>query len=92
MKGNATRGLLLDASGTLAWCFPEGDTTRTGAIRDSLANGAESLTPTIWPLELAYALLVGERRKRVSMAQVRSVLRRIGAFPFGGSRASRSCV
>jgi hypothetical protein len=53
----------------------------TEAILDSLANGAEAITPAIWPLEPANALLVGERRKRVSMAQFRSLLRHIGALP-----------
>ena len=81
MKGNAAKRFVLDASGMLAWCPPEEGTIRTEAILDSLANGAEAITPAICPSEPANALLVGERRKRVSMAQVRSVLRRIGALP-----------
>lgn len=81
MKGSATKRFVLDASVTLPWCFPEEGTTRAEAILDSLANGTEAITPAIWPFEVANALLVGERRKRVSMAQVSSVLRRIGALP-----------
>ena len=81
MKGSATKRFVLDASVTLAWCFPEEGTTRTEAILDSLANGAEAITTAIWPFAVANALLVGERRKRVSMAQVSSVLPRIDALP-----------
>ena len=91
MKASASKRFLLDASVTLAWCFQEG-TTCTKAILDSLANGAQAITPAIWPFEVANALLVGERRKSVNMAQVSSVLRRIGAPHFGGSRAIRSSV
>jgi hypothetical protein len=59
MKGNATKRFALDASVTVAWCFPEEGTTRTEAILDSLANGAEAITPAIWPFELANACLSG---------------------------------
>jgi predicted nucleic acid-binding protein len=81
MKGDATKRFVLDASVTLAWCFPEESTTHTEAVLDLLANGAEAITPPIWPFEVANALLVGERRKRVTVAQVTSVLRRIADLP-----------
>jgi len=81
MKGDATKRFVLDASVTLAWCFPEESTTRTEAILDLLANGAEAIAPPIWPFEVANALLVGERRKRVTVAQVTSVLSRIAELP-----------
>jgi hypothetical protein len=50
-------------------------------ILDSLADGAEAITPAIWPFQVVNVLFVGERRKRVSMVHVRSALRRIGALP-----------
>lgn len=81
MKGDATKRFVLDASVTLAWCFADESTAQTEAILDLLANGAEAITPPIWPFEVANALLVGERRKRISVAQVTSVLRRIAALP-----------
>ena len=81
MKGDATKRFVLDASVTLAWCFPEESTTHTEAILDLLANGAEAIAPPIWPFEVANALLAGERRKRVTVAQVTSLLSRIAELP-----------
>jgi predicted nucleic acid-binding protein len=81
MKGDATKRFVLDASVTLAWCFPEESTSYTEAVLDLLANGAEATAPAIWPFEVANALLVGERRKRVTVAQVTSMLSRIAALP-----------
>lgn len=81
MKVAATKRFVLDASVTLAWCFPEEATKGTEAILDSLTDGSEALAPAIWPLEVANALLVGERRKRITVAQVTSVLQRIAALP-----------
>jgi predicted nucleic acid-binding protein len=81
MKVGATKRLVLDASVTLAWCFPEESTTYTEAVLDVLATGAEAMTPSIWPFEVANALLVAERRKRLAVAQVTSVLQRIASLP-----------
>ena len=81
MKGDATKRFVLDASVTLAWCFPEESTADTEAILDLLADGAEAIAPAIWPFEVANALLVGERRKRVTVALVTSALRHIAELP-----------
>jgi predicted nucleic acid-binding protein len=48
---------------------------------DLLAAGAEGIAPGIWPLEVANALLVAERRKRISVAQVTALLGRIVQLP-----------
>ena len=47
----------------------------------STCSGAEALAPAIWPLELVNALLMAERRKRISVAQVTALLRRIAGLP-----------
>jgi hypothetical protein len=39
------------------------------------------LAPAIWPFELANALLVAERRRRISVAQVTALLGRILQLP-----------
>jgi predicted nucleic acid-binding protein len=72
---------VLDASVAVAWCFEDETTPLTERILDLLSTGAEALTPALWPLEVANALLVAERRKRISVAQVTSLLRRIAALP-----------
>ncbi|MFZ0732713.1 MAG: type II toxin-antitoxin system VapC family toxin [Candidatus Sulfotelmatobacter sp.] len=81
MKVDDIEKFVLDASITLAWCFPEEATAGTERLLDLLANGGSAITPAIWPYEVANALLVGERRKPISMAQVTSVLRRISELP-----------
>jgi len=81
MKAAGTKRLVLDASVTLTWCFPEESTPYTQRILDLLADGAEALTPGIWPFEVANALLVGERHKRRSVAQVTAVLQRLTELP-----------
>src|SRR5271166_3728136 len=81
MKAAGTKRLVLDASVTLAWCFPDESTPYTEGVLDLLATGAEASTPAIWPFEVASALLVAERRKRITTAQVTSVLQRIASLP-----------
>jgi len=81
MKADATKPFVLDASMTLAWCFADEATTHTEAVLDRLANGVEAVAPALWPFEVANALLVAERRKRITTAQVTSVLQRIMDLP-----------
>jgi predicted nucleic acid-binding protein len=65
----------------IAWCFDDERTDFTEGVLDLLSVGTEVLTPAIWLLEVANALLIAERRKRVSMAQVTGSLRRIAGLP-----------
>lgn len=71
----------MDASMTLAWCFQDESTQFTEAVLDQLSKGSEAVAPAIWPFEVANALLVGERRKRVTTAQVGALLKQIGELP-----------
>lgn len=81
MKVVATKRLVLDASVTLAWCFPEESTAFTDAVLDRLAGGGEALVPALWPFEVANGLLVAARRKRITEAGTTSILHRIGGLP-----------
>ena len=81
MKAGVIKRLVLDASVAVAWCFPDESTPFTEGILDLIASGTEAVTAAIWPLEVANALLMGERRKRISVAQVTTVLQRISALP-----------
>lgn len=59
---------VLDASVTMAWCFPDETTPFTEAVLERLrTDGAQA--PAIWPLEIVNVLLVGERRGRLTAAQ-----------------------
>src|SRR3984957_19902455 len=81
MKAAATKRFVLDASVAVAWCFEDEATKFTESVLDLLSSGAEALVPAIWPVEVANALLIAERRKRILLAQVTALLQRIAALP-----------
>jgi predicted nucleic acid-binding protein len=81
MKGVAIKRLVLDASIAVSWCFSNEHSRLAESILDLLAAGTEMLAPAIWPFEVANALLAGERRKRISPAQVTALLQRISKLP-----------
>ena len=81
MKAAAIKRIVLDASVAVAWCFEDEKTSFTEGVLDLLAAGTEVLTPAIWPFEVANALLVAERRKRITLVQVTALLQRIGELP-----------
>jgi predicted nucleic acid-binding protein len=83
---------VLDASMAVAWCFPDEATPFTEGVLRLFARGAEAITPGIWPLEVANALVLGERSKRISMAQITVLLNRIArlAISVEGSDPARS--
>jgi len=53
---------VVDASTALSWCFPD-----EGAALPT--DESVAVVPTLWPLEVANGLLVGERRGRITRAQ-----------------------
>jgi predicted nucleic acid-binding protein len=81
MKADAGKRFVLDASVAVAWCFEDEGTKFTESVLDLLSDGSEAIVPSIWPLEIANALLVGERRKRIAQARVTPILQSIAALP-----------
>jgi predicted nucleic acid-binding protein len=81
MKGAGTRGFVLDASVAVAWCFEDETTKLTEGVLQMLSDGAEALVPSLWPFEVANALLIAERRKRIVLAKVAALLQRIAGLP-----------
>jgi predicted nucleic acid-binding protein len=83
MKAGGTRRFVLDASVAVAWCFEDEGTKFTEGVLDLISAGveAEALVPSIWPLEVANALLMAERRKRIALAKVTGLLARIAGLP-----------
>ncbi len=64
---------VLDASVALAWCFADEASPTTDALLDRLAD-EEAVAPALWPLEVVHALIMAERRARLSVAGlIRSV-------------------
>jgi len=55
---------VLDASVAMAWCFPDENDSYAGTVLQALLE-SEAVAPAIWPLEVANALTVAVRRKRL---------------------------
>lgn len=73
-------GFVLDCSVTMAWCFDDEATPYTNAVRDSLAE-VRAAVPSLWPLEVANATIVGERRKRLDEARSKRFIVLLEALP-----------
>jgi len=71
---------VLDCSVTMAWIFDDEDDPLAAAVRDRL-DGDVALAPSIWPLEVGNALLVAERRGRVSRAEALRFLEVLSQLP-----------
>ena len=73
-------GFVLDCSVTMTWCFDDEASTYADGVQDSLKS-VRAAAPTIWPLEVANALVVGERRKRLDEARSTRFPAMLGGFP-----------
>ena len=58
---------VIDCSVVMAWCFVDEADEYADSVLDMLAS-AEAVAPSIWALEVANVLLVGERRNRLNEA------------------------
>jgi predicted nucleic acid-binding protein len=65
---------VLDASIALAWCFPDENSPVADHVADIFRrDGVASVTP-FWSHEVLNALLVGEKKKRISEALIQVFL------------------
>lgn len=62
--------VVVDASTTLAWCFPDETSDYADQVLVAL-EGKTMLVPGVWGLEIANAVLVGERRKRLNQPEIK---------------------
>jgi predicted nucleic acid-binding protein len=67
-------GIVVDASVTLSWCFPDEQTPLSLSVLDRLNAGEPALVPAFWSAEVLNSLLVGERRGRISPQQTEAFL------------------
>ena len=61
--------VVVDASTTLAWCFPDEASDYADGVL-VLLEGRTILVPAIWSLEVVNAVLVGERKKRLRQSEI----------------------
>lgn len=69
-----TRAFVVDASVAVGWVHPAQATGQTDAMLDAVADGATLEVPALWPLEVANALLVLVRRRKLREDDRRSAL------------------
>lgn len=61
-----TRAFVADASVAVGWVHPVQATAQTAAMLDAIAEGAVLEVPALWPLEVANALIVLVRRRKLT--------------------------
>jgi predicted nucleic acid-binding protein len=71
---------VLDCSIAMAWCFEDEATDFTDSLLESLASQSAKV-PSIWPLEIANVLAIGERKGRTNQAKISQFLRLLDALP-----------
>jgi predicted nucleic acid-binding protein len=71
---------VLDGSLALAWYFKDEADPYADAVAARFPS-ARALVPVIWPLEVANAVLMGERRQRSTEAQATKWLGYLGSLP-----------
>ena len=72
--------IVVDASVTLPWCFPDKQTFAAMGALDRLKAGDEALVPAFWCSEVLDSLLVGERKGRISADKTRVFLEDLHAL------------
>ena len=61
--------VVVDASTALAWCFPDETSDYADGVLVSLERKT-ILVPVVWGLEIANAVLAGERKKRLNQPEI----------------------
>jgi predicted nucleic acid-binding protein len=72
--------LAVDASIAMSWCFPDEADGYAYAVLDAL-QVSTAMAPSLWPIELANALAMGERRKRITRSDTTLFLALIAELP-----------
>lgn len=82
-------GLVLDGSVAVAWCFSDEKDEYSQAVLDTLAT-TPAIVPDLWHLEVANALIVGERRKRSTQAETVAWMSFLSELPITVDEETRS--
>jgi predicted nucleic acid-binding protein len=72
---------VVDASVALAWCFAGEATTWTEGLLERLRQGDRIIVPAHWPAEVANALLMGVRRRRIKSGQPQLLWEELARLP-----------
>ena len=80
------------ASTALAWCFPDEASEYADDVLVKL-EGKTILVPAVWALEIANAILTGERKKRLKAPEIGRFADLLEALPIVEDRqTARECI
>src|SRR5687767_10992959 len=80
---------VLDNSIVGAWLFADEKRADCDDLQLQLAKNANAVVPQHWPVEVANAVLMGERRKRISPAASKPFLELLDSLPIELDEATR---
>lgn len=72
---------VLDASIVLTWCFPDEQAQKAQEVSERIASGDTVVVPAFWRHEILNALLVGERRNRLTPELIRMFIADLNRLP-----------
>ena len=72
---------IADASVAIGWVHPAQATSETAAMLDTIEEGAVVEVPALWPLEVANALIVLVRRRKLAEEDRQTALRWFRGLP-----------
>jgi predicted nucleic acid-binding protein len=75
------RSFVADASVAIAWVHPAQATSETEAMLDALVAGDSLVVPALWPLEVANALTILRRRRKLTPDEARNAIEIIRELP-----------
>lgn len=92
MKTIAPVAVVLGASTALAWCFPDEASQYADDVLVKL-EGLTILVSAVWGLEIANAILTGERKKRLKAPEIRLFADLLEALPIVEDRQpANECI
>jgi predicted nucleic acid-binding protein len=71
---------VLDCSTTIAWVMEDEQSSYSDDVFQELLD-AEAVVPGLWWLEVANALVMAERRKRLTADETTAILAKLSAWP-----------
>jgi predicted nucleic acid-binding protein len=83
---------VLDASTVLTWCFPDEKAQNAQEISEKIAGGGTVVVPAFWLHEVLNALLVGERRNRLTPELTQAFTADLNRLPVNVDVATREIV
>jgi predicted nucleic acid-binding protein len=83
---------VLDASIVLTWCFPDEESQKAQEVAERIAAGDRLIVPAFWRHEMLNALLVGEKRKRLTAELTQAFIDDLDRLPVDVDIASSAIV